>query len=431
MRKFTSYVTIISLGLMMFHANAQVRRHCGTMDYLDKQLAADPSLKQRMREMEEMTQEIEKQTAGMRNSEVVITIPVVFHLLYYNNAQNISDNRIFDQLNTLNKDYSRQNLDTANTPAAFKPFGANTNVQFCLAHTDTNGNYTSGIIRKQCTVTGFDPLSNDNVKYTLNGGDDNWDHTKYLNVWICNFTGVSASNGLLGIAQFPNMGSIHTDGVVIKYTTVGGTTFQGTENSFKLGRTATHEIGHWLNLYHIWGDDFMPNQCTGSDYVTDTPNQDHENYGCVSFPHVSCSNGPNGDMFSNYMDYGDDVCLNIFTTGQKNRMNAALNSSRVAIQSSTKCNDATAISNPSGQIQFSIYPNPSTGEFVVSSQLNESSDAIVRVSNMLGEIVFSQEYKNVPYLVQTINLSSRTNGIYIVEIRTAKGSSTGKLVLNK
>jgi len=428
MRRVTFFFPLIALCLMNFHAGAQERRYCGTMEYLERQKAEDPTIEKRMQEAEEMMQEIERQTAGMRNSEIVITIPVVFHVLYYNVSQNISDNRIFDQLNTLNKDYAHLNLDTANTPAVFKPLAANTNIQFCLAHTDTNGNYTTGIIRKQVAVTGFDPLSNDNVKYSALGGDDIWDRSKYLNIWVCNFTGTSAQVGLLGIAQFPNMAPA-TDGVVFKYSTVGGNTYQGTENSYKFGRTATHEVGHWLYLYHIWGDD--GNACTGTDYVTDTPNQADENYTCTSFPHISCSNGPNGDLYMNYMDYGVDACKNMFTTGQKNRMNATLNSSRAAIKTSTMCNDATGISNPSGQIMFNIYPNPSTAEFVISSQLNESSDASVKVSNMIGETVFTKEFKNVPYLVQKIDLSNRVNGMYFIEIKTPKGVSTGRLILSR
>jgi len=424
MRKYLLFLSVFVLTTMV--SSAQQMHRCGTMEYLAKQMAADPTLKDRMADIEKMTHDFEMQTSGMRTSNTVITIPVVFHVLYHTAAQNISDARIFDQVNTLNKDYAYMNADTVNTPAAFRPVAANTNVQFCLAHQDPNGAYTSGIIRKSVTVTGFDPYTNDNVKLTSMGGDDAWDRGSYLNVWVCNFIG--ASTQIIGISQFPG-GAAATDGCVILYGTIGGANVHGTTQFYNLGRTLTHEVGHWLNLRHIWGDD--GGACNGSDYVADTPNQGSENYGCPAFPHISCANGPNGDMFMNYMDYGDDNCLNMFTTGQGTRITAALNGPRSSIKLSTKCQDLTGIANPTGQIPFTIYPNPSTGEFVISSQLNDRADVTISVTNLLGEIVYSRQFHDLPYLVQKIDLSYQSNGIYLVEVRTDKAVSTGKVVVNR
>ncbi|NLU40545.1 MAG: hypothetical protein GXX78_16830 [Bacteroidales bacterium] len=144
-------------------------------------------------------------------------------------------------------------------------------------------------------------------------------------MWVCNLSG-----GLLGYAQFPG-GESSTDGVVITFDSFGRT---GTLNPpFDEGRTATHEIGHWLNLNHIWGDDGT--SCFGTDNVGDTPNQAGPNYGCPSHPHLSCSSN---DMFMNYMDYTDDGCMNIFTQGQKTRMHA-LFSSGGARESFTDCSN--------------------------------------------------------------------------------------------
>jgi hypothetical protein len=152
------------------------------------------------------------------------------------------------------------------------------------------------------------------VKNSKRGGDNPWDATKYLNLWACNL-----GQGLLGYAQFPG-GAAATDGVVISPVYFGRT---GTVTSpYNLGRTGSHEVGHWLNLNHIWGDD--NGACTGTDNVADTPNQGAEHYGKPIFPQVSCSNGPNGDMFMNYMDYVDDNAMFMFSTGQSSRMNALL-----------------------------------------------------------------------------------------------------------
>ena len=153
-----------------------------------------------------------------------------------------------------------------------------------------------------------------------------WDATKYLNLWAC-----SLSGGVLGYAQFPG-GSTATDGVVILNSAFGNTA----TGPYNKGRTATHEVGHWLNLRHIWGDD--GGACTGSDLVSDTPNQGAENYGCPLATKASCSNG--GDMFMNYMDYTDDACMFMFSAGQKARMQATVVSggAHYSITTSGKCN---------------------------------------------------------------------------------------------
>jgi len=148
------------------------------------------------------------------------------------------------------------------------------------------------------------------------------------------------SGGTLGYAQFPG-GSASTDGVVCDYQYFGT---NGTATApFNKGRTATHEVGHWLNLRHIWGDDGTG--CTGSDQVTDTPNAAGPNYGCPAFPTVTCSNGPNGDMFMNYMDYTDDACMFMFSSGQVSRMQAlfATGGARASLLTSNGCSTPTPV----------------------------------------------------------------------------------------
>jgi hypothetical protein len=191
-------------------------------------------------------------------------------------------------------------------------------IRFVLAKTDPDGKPTSGITRTKTTVTSFP--QDDSVKSGATGGIDAWPSDKYLNLWVCALGG-----GLLGYAQFPG-GPAATDGVVILNTAFGS---MGTATApYNLGRTATHEIGHWLNLRHIWGD---TEDCSGTDFVDDTPNAQLPNYGKPIFPHVSCSNGPNGDMFMNYMDYVDDAAMVMFTAGQVIRMQAALAGPRSSI----------------------------------------------------------------------------------------------------
>ncbi len=301
------------------------QRTCGAMDYLDHQIQMDPQRAVTLDQIEQFTQQYMQQ-AENGVAKVAVTIPVVVHVIWRTTAENITDAKVQAQISQLNLDFARMNSDAGNTPAAFASLGVNTQVQFCLAQRDPNGAATTGIVRRQTTVTSFS--DNDAVKFTANGGDNAWPAASYLNLWVCNLGG-----GLLGYAQFPG-GSASTDGVVVLYSSVGSMTNPGTATPYHLGRTATHEVGHWLNLRHIWGDA----NC-GNDLVSDTPTQQTDNGGCPSFPHVTCSNGPNGDMFMNYMDYTNDACMNIFTNGQSTRMSALFSTggSRVSLLSSLGC----------------------------------------------------------------------------------------------
>jgi len=254
---------------------------------------------------------------GAQMQPVVVTIPVVFHVLYANETQNIPDAEILEQLQVLNDDFRRTNADQDN----IWPQGADTEIEFCLATRDPNGAPSSGILRVPTTVSSFG--SNDAMKFTAQGGSDAWPAADYLNYWVCNLGG-----GLLGYAQFPG-GPAATDGVVCGYPYVG---INGPgAGAYNLGRTGTHEVGHWLNLRHVWGD----GPCGADDFVADTPESDGANYGCA-LGHVSCSTE---DMVQNYMDYSDDGCMNIFTQGQGDRMQAVLapGGARASITSSNGC----------------------------------------------------------------------------------------------
>jgi len=255
-------------------------------------------------------------------------IPVVVHVVHKTAAQNISQAQIDSQIQVLNQDFRKQNSDVVTVPGPFAPLVGDARLQFELASEDPEGNVTDGITRTETNQDGFD--SDDAVKFAATGGADAWPADRYLNIWVCQLVG-----GLLGYAQFPG-GPANTDGVVITHTGFGTT---GTAAApFDLGRTATHEIGHWLNLRHIWGDD--GDGCGGSDFVADTPNQGGSNVGKPSFPSISCSNGPNGDMFMNFMDYVDDDTMVMFSEGQVSRMQAALDGPRSMIGSSVTCTGA-------------------------------------------------------------------------------------------
>jgi hypothetical protein len=302
---FLSAMTFVS-SLM---AQSNATRNCGTMEHLKNQQLHDPTLTSKMDLIEAQTANFVKKSNLDKSTAAVVTIPVVFHVIYATSAENITDAKCIEQLNQLNLDFAKLNRDTNLIPAVFRNIAADTKIQFCLAQRDPNGAVTNGIIHKATTVTTFN--FDDKVKYTASGGDNAWPASSYLNIWSCNLGG-----GLLGYAQFPG-GASATDGVVILYSSIGSLNSPGTATPYHLGRTATHEVGHWLNLRHIWGDA----NC-GDDFVNDTPTQQTSNYGCPTFPRKTCNNTSNGDMFMNYMDYTDDACMFMFSAGQKARMMA-------------------------------------------------------------------------------------------------------------
>lgn len=299
---------LLLMAVISFANLSFAQRVCGTDEHLHDQLKQDPGLQDRMEAIENFTNNyLANNPAGDRT---VVTIPVVFHVLYKTAAQNISDAQIASQLAVLNDDFRKLNADWPNTPAQFLGLVADCEVQFCMAARDPNGAATNGIVRKSTTVTNFG--TNDAVKFNAQGGDNAWPAASYLNIWVCQIGG-----GILGYAQFPG-GSANTDGVVIDYRYFGTT---GTATApFDKGRTATHEVGHWLNLRHIWGDA----NC-GNDQVADTPIHTTSNGGCPAFPaNSTCGGTSHAMMTMNYMDYTDDACMYMFSTGQKNRMQAVL-----------------------------------------------------------------------------------------------------------
>lgn len=275
-------------------ASATARRGCATQEVLEAQLKADPMLAIRMNEIEAFT---EKKMLTGRLVNGKVEIPVVVNVLYRTATENISDAQIQSQIDVLNKDFNALNSDFNSVPALFSGVKANVGITFVLDQ----------IIRKSTTKTSWGTA--DAMKKTSKGGLAPTSPTTKLNLWACTIGG-----GILGYAQFPG-GASATDGVVIdsKYFGLSG----AGAAPYNLGRTATHEVGHWMNLRHIWGD-----ATCGSDLVSDTPTHNEENYGVPAYPHYSTCAGTPVEMTMNYMDYVDDNAMYMFSNGQKSRMAA-------------------------------------------------------------------------------------------------------------
>ena len=285
-------------------SEGELRRSCGTMAAHMMLLERFPSFRTNQMRLEGEISRRRESALDLKKAKIV-AIKTVVNVVYNTDEQNISSKQINSQIAAMNKDFRATNPDKTQTPDPFKGLVTDARMTFKLVK----------VTRTRTAKVSF--AHDDGVKRGVGGGIAPFEPKTHLNIWVCPLSG-----GLLGYAQFP-AGPVATDGVVINYKAFGT---MGTANApFNKGRTATHEVGHYLNLRHIWGD--TPD-CSGSDMVADTPNSAGPNFGTPKYPVVTCNNGPNGDMFMNYMDYVDDAAMVMFTTQQVLRMRTTLETAR-------------------------------------------------------------------------------------------------------
>ena len=306
---------------LSFHEDGDFKsnhsRNCSSYKVLAQKLKDNPGLAKKLENIEKHTQRAINAKPGNGNGNGggngggpggggggggdptpyngTVQIPVYVHVIYSNANENISEAQINSQIAVLNEDFTATNGDVGQVPAEFAGLVADSEIEFTLA----------GVTRKSSTRTSWG--TNDAMKFASNGGVDVVTPGTHMNIWVCNIGG-----GILGYAQFPGDDPA-TDGIVVSPQYFGTTGFVSAP--FDQGRTTTHEVGHYLNLRHIWGD----GRCNRDDFVSDTPTSDRPNYGCPSYPTVHCRTT---DMTMNYMDYVDDACMYMFSEGQKDRMRA-------------------------------------------------------------------------------------------------------------
>lgn len=353
----------------------------------------------------------------------IITIPVVVHVLFNNETQNISEEQVLSQLEVLNKDFRQLNMDNSFVPFAFKGLSADTRIMFCLAKVDPDGRSTSGINRKFTSKPYF--MADDGMKFKAQGGVDAWDTRSYLNIWVCSLFG-----RVLGYATPPG-GELLKDGVVINNDVFG--TKGRMRTDFDKGRTTTHEVAHWLGLKHIWGDD----SC-GDDEVKDTPQQKSYNFGCPTFPRITnCSADEKGDLFMNYMDLTNDACMNMFTHGQKYKMRSlfALDGIRNLFLRSNKCDPSLATGGPLpvdsipaiiAEDVIRIFPTPAKDYLTIQAkeaQTLQGKTAIIYT--IAGVPVFRQQLQSS---TQKIRLGHLAPGMYVLSVGDAGDKKTFRVL---
>lgn len=382
---------------------------CKTATLRNARLKANPGLSQDVLRLEQYTQRWIAEQKGNTELRSIITLPVVVHVVWRTSVENISDAQIHSQIEVLNEDFRLLNAGFNNTPSAFANLAADIEVEFCLASIDPDGNPTTGITRTQ---TDIDNIGETEDWYsTFYGGKDAWDVERYINIWVCDI----GEDGTLGFASIPETADPpESDGLVIGHQYFGRVGTASSSEFNNLGRTVTHEMGHYFNLEHLWGPD--EGGCEEDDFVNDTPNQFEDSFACPTFPLFDdCTFDGDGLQFMNFMDYSDDICMTMFSQGQKLRMLAALNGARSGLIDAQACALATSASSVSVEnLQVRVYPNPVSHRLQIEYLGLEDAQALhFQVFDLAGNLLISWQGSQQ----RSVEVNKWASGVYILRCR--------------
>ncbi len=334
--------------------------------------------------------------SSLQRSQLIV--PVVIHVVWHTNAENISDELIAAQLAALNRDFNAQNQDLDQVPNEFQSRITNIGISFCLASKTPSGQPSNGIVRIETSVEDIGVKNSLFIDST--GGSNAWDSEKYLNIWVAN-TGTFLS----GFGSYPGLTVPEKTGVVVnpKYFGINE------HPKYGLGRTLVHEVGHYFGLKHVWSNDPF---CEEDDGVEDTPKQKYEHSGCPNYPQPSCTES---DMFMNFMDYVDDPCMLMFTAGQKERIWANIDIFRSSLLSNT-IEYYCLNTNQSRDLEFAISPNPLTDLMMITFPNQDNGLIKVQVFDMFGRL---RKHKSMLANFQLeMSMDDLEPGIYFVKIGT-------------
>lgn len=450
MKNFFAFALLCGMSFVG-KETAIAQERCANAVILDEMLAKNPSLQasydKYVNESNQRAADYEKKQANTvaKTTASTYNVTLVFHVILTQAQIDAMGGtagvnaRINSQITVLNTDYNAQNSDSTAIPAVFKPLFGNVGISFGLAHTNSkDGSGTFGVEFKVAPAGfgGF-PGHDGSTKNTLAGGLDPWDNTKYINIWVVDLSDPS----LLGYGYSPsfaaNMGVSNEAGVVIDYTALGKKNLsnqgQPWASSSDKGRTLVHELGHFFNLWHIWGNTQVgAGVCNDDDGVNDTPIQKDANQSCPANPPLAnCTNTAGGEMFMNYMDYPGDDCVHMFSKGQVTRMQADFavptGPSYSLTQNAGLRGWPTGVSAIDMLNDISISPNPTKGNFNIVFTGTPSTLKSINVINMMGQVV--KQLNATGNTIYNVELTGMSKGIYTVQCLFEEGTMTRKIVV--
>ncbi|MEM1321529.1 MAG: zinc-dependent metalloprotease [Bacteroidota bacterium] len=418
MKQILTLILTLLTCLPLIKAQHTIEK-CGTEHLFQQYAERHPEAFGRRAAMEAFTQQwiAEHQYDLAARNDSLITIPLVVHILRHPDQDiYFSDYQIQAQIASLNADFQMRNLNQNIIPDEFRPFQSNINFEFCLASFSPDGQPTSGINRVTTEIPeignfrlAVDQRGNFRLFRSDLGGQDAWDPAHYLNVWVAD-----TGNAFLGYGVRPGELEPHEDGIIVDTRYFASSCQDDTPH---LGKTMTHEVGHYFNLQHPWGSAM---NCDSDDGVSDTPRQERDYTGCPVYPVASCGSN---DMFVNFMDYSDDACLAMFTEGQRMRMLAALNGPRASLLSSNGC----GLLRPDPTEQLTVFPNPATNCIHIDLDTEEEALANVRLLDAAGRMVY--ESNDLPRNILSIYTEGLSRGMYIVQVRVRQTTYSTKVIV--
>lgn len=448
---------LLSLFLFVSFINVYAQQNvirCAFDEVNKIQAERNPNYKNAISESFNHAKVIVQHNINKRTDDEILKIPVVVHIVYKTAQQNISDSLVYSQIEILNRDFRRQNSDTSTLRSLFDGLGKDARIEFYLACEDPDGNSTTGITRTETTRDAFTfnlfgGGGLDDVKFDSLQGKDGWSTSEYLNIWVCNTVDPQSFFGaVLGYA-YPPLGAPNwpvdafptdprVEGVVVHFA-VFGSPNPSAVNDFATankGRTAVHEVGHYLGLRHIWGDGqgaiFGGVDCTADDGIADTPNSGNNSQSGCNANKNTCNDGLDDlpDLWENYMDYSEESCQTIFTEGQVDIMRAMLSSARGGLLQ-TKCVDSTtnvSVKKINRALNVNVYPNPSSNIINIDFGTT-TNNATGIITNTIGSVVSENTFNN-NQSQYTINTNNFSEGIYFIHIESGDKKAIKRIIVS-